>query len=638
MNNSHLSLINLIYKNEYIKHNEVMKILGWSRYKINKKIDEANDFFVEKNINIEISYKARIGLSIKGNSEEAENILERLEYEINETKDQRIVQVLSILLDAKGYIKIQQLANALYVSRTTIENVLENVRKLLEEYNIELIGSKNGIRLNVNERHKRQLIADVINSYKSKLVALENHKEKFQISLNFSNDVKKFINFNIVNDVVDIVSEFIAETNLYLTEYEFNSITIHISIMLDRIKKDFIVSPDALETELEPNTQMLIYKIETIFDIKLPQNEKENIDFYIKLIQQNNYNKSEYENKREYDKSTQLNEYREVTKMILSDIYPDNELIDDLSIHLKSAINRLKNNMSIRNPYLHLIKTQFIQSFETSKQIVATLESKMNISFDEDEIAYIAIHIQSFFERRKNSNNNDVILVCSSGYGTSKLLEQRLKNVFKEKINIVDVIGINKLNNMNIKDQLIITTVPIRSNQKNVVYVSPLLTNEDIESIGNLIISQNSHKKHFLRLLSNNLFDIDEYELTQEEVIKKLVKKTNDNNYTSTGVYQSIMNREKLSSTSMGLFAMPHAEIKYIKKPAIYVYINKEGVLWGNEKVNIVFLFLINQDIKNNINDVYKVFNEIIDSKELLSKLSAANDYDEFIRIITKEV
>ncbi len=637
MDTEHLKLLRVIKESEIISYNELINLLDWSRYTISKYIDELNAYFEHPSFDIKIEFQPRIGFSLKGNLNQIDQVFNLLNNAESVTKDKRIVQVLSLLLDTKGYATIQDLADEMYISRTTFENVLKDVRNLLKKYDIKMIGSKFGIRLDINEENKRQLIAELINTYKNRLVASNNHKEELKISLSFSDDIKQFIDLETVNKVADIVGNFISETNLYLTEYEYNSLVIHVSISIDRILKDFVVDHESKSYTLESNTEFLVFKIQENFSIELPEFEKEYIDIYIKSIQQNNYNKSEYSKKKQINNNKQLSTFKELTEKILSDLHPDEELIEDLTLHLKSAINRLKNNISIRNPYLDQIKSNFIQAFETSKRIILYVEEAFDIEFDEDEIAYIAIHIQSFYERNKHNGIKDVILVCSSGYGTSKLLEQRLKNIFGQKINIVDIVGINRLKDLDINNELIITTVPIKDHLQEAVYVSPLLNDKDISNIQKQF-SANNYGSDFIDLISKKFFIIDDQKAKQNNIIKKMVDDLREEGYVEPKIYESILNREKLSSTAMGDFAMPHAEIEYVNKPVIYIYINKNGIVWGEDKVEIVFLFLLNESKKDVIDDIYSYFNEMINSETTLQQLINVKSFEEFTETLKKEV
>src|SRR5699024_2503134 len=168
-------------------------------------------------INARINFKPRIGFTIKGETNRIEELLHTFEDTSNLVKDKRIVQLLSFLFDVQGRVTIQELADNMYISRTTFENLLKDVRELLKKYDVNIIGTKSGIYLDLDEEDKRQMISKLINTYKSKLVASSNHKEELKISLKFSENIKDFIEFKTMNKVADVVGNFINATNLYLT-------------------------------------------------------------------------------------------------------------------------------------------------------------------------------------------------------------------------------------------------------------------------------------------------------------------------------------------------------------------------------------------------------------------------------------
>lgn len=636
MDTQQFKLLRKINEKKVVSYKELINEFELSRYMISKYVEEINLYLESLKINARINFKPRIGFSIEGETNKIEELLNSFDDTSDLTKDKRIVQLLSLLLDIKGRVTIQELADNMYISRSTLENLLKDVRKLLKKYDINIIGTKSGIYLDLEEEDKRQLISKLINTYKSKLVAGSDHKEGLKISLKFSEDIKGFIDLKTINKVADIVGNFINETNLYLTEYEYNSLVIHISISIDRMKKNFIVRQESQIYDLEKNTRKLIMKIENAFGIQLPEFEKNYIDIHIKSIQQNNVNKIEYSDEKHPNDNKEISKFREITKEILSDLNPDEELIEDLTVHLKSAVNRLGNNISIRNPYLEQIKSNFIPAFEQSKRLVLGLEDDFDIEFDEDEIAYITIHIQSFFERTKNDDVTDIILVCSSGYGTSKLLEQRIKNFFGEKINIVDTVGINQLSTLKLDDVLIVTTVPITDSLTKSIYVNPLLTKKDIDKIQMHIKSAN-RSSNFIKLLSEDFFKIDNKNMKQKDVIRNMVNDLEENNFVKPQIYESIIEREKLSSTAIGNIAMPHGGVEYVNYPLIYVYINKNGIVWGEEKVQVVFLFLLNESKKKELDDIYSFFNEIVNSEDVLNKITEVRDFEEFIEVLVEE-
>lgn len=638
MRPNHIKLIKLINEKEIISISKIIELVGWSRYKINKYIHEINDFFEKMEYNLEVVQHPRVGVSLEGILSEKNKIINSLEYMENTTNDRRIIETLSTLLDAKEWLTIQKLADDLFVSKSTFESVLKEVRILLESYGLEVEGSKKGIKLDTSEENKRKLIAMIISTYKNKLVAFSNPKEELEISIKMSDDIKQFINNEIINRVADVLVKFSKMTNLYLTEYEFNTLAIHIAISLERIKKSFIVEETKDGLKLEMNTLTLINSLEKEFSISLPKYEKEYINVHIRSIQSNAYNRREFSNEAKItNNEVRYNNLDLMLENVLTDFEPDKELINGLALHLKSAINRLSNNISIRNPYLEEIKSNFIQAFEYSKKLIFHIEKEYDINFDEDEIAYVAMHIQSFLEREKPAAKTDVILVCGSGYGTAKLLEQRLLRVFANRVNIINRVGISELDKISKNNELIITTVPIEANFQKSVYVSPLLNERDILRIEEKITPNKIQGNSFINLLSESFFKISNENLSQSEIIKNMVEEIASKGFIADDIYERVMKRERLSTTAIRNFAMPHAEIPKTDEPVIYVHINKNGIKWDKDEVSIVFLFLLNEKVKDELDSIYSFFYEIISSEITLHSLINVSSYEEFIQLLRRE-
>ncbi|MDN8915699.1 PRD domain-containing protein, partial [Staphylococcus aureus] len=74
----------------------------------------------------------------------------------------------------------------------------------------------------------------------------------------------------------------------------------------------------------------------------------------------------------------------------------DKGLLEDLTTHMKSAINRLKLGMHFKNPYLSKIKQNFPQAFEEALYFKAKFEQKYDVQVNEDETAYIALHFEAY--------------------------------------------------------------------------------------------------------------------------------------------------------------------------------------------------------------------------------------------------
>ena len=146
-------------------------------------------------------------------------------------------------------------------------------------------------------------------------------------------------------------------------------------------------------------------------------------------------------------------------------------------------LNRLAYGITIHNPLLEEIKqelTSVFTSVEATVKIINTQQALLSAS--DDEIAYLTVYIQAAIEKIKISKK--IILVCSSGIGTSQLLHSRIKRAFPEW-DIVDIVpGARLKETLELKAcDLIISTIRLDDINLPVAYVSALFSTKDITRV-----------------------------------------------------------------------------------------------------------------------------------------------------------
>ncbi len=72
--------------------------------------------------------------------------------------------------------------------------------------------------------------------------------------------------------------------------------------------------------------------------------------------------------------------------------------------HLFIAVERLKNNNQIENPFLAETETLYEREFELSKMVAKMIEEYSNVILPDGEIGFIALHIHSSINNGKISN------------------------------------------------------------------------------------------------------------------------------------------------------------------------------------------------------------------------------------------
>ena len=109
-----------------------------------------------------------------------------------------------------------------------------------------------------------------------------------------------------------------------------------------------------------------------------------------------------------------------------------------MELHLIPLANRIINQVNLKNPMMNQIKMEYPDAFGIAYMCNSLFKKYFNHLLSEDELAYLAIHIESMIEQEEQAIKT--ILVCSQGIGVSQLLASRIQTTFS-KIKIIDVIA-----------------------------------------------------------------------------------------------------------------------------------------------------------------------------------------------------
>lgn len=167
---------------------------------------------------------------------------------------------------------------------------------------------------------------------------------------------------------------FKKKTALKLSDYEFQSLVIHIAIAIERIKNDQVLKSAERFLPLEENTKVLTEIIEKEFDIKLPDDEKQYLNIHILAAE----NLLDSINKNSSIKGL---ENSEISNFLMNNLnHFDSVLISNLTVHLIPALKRLSLGLTIRNPYTSEIKRYFSYSYNEAVTLGAKIKKK-NMAF-----------------------------------------------------------------------------------------------------------------------------------------------------------------------------------------------------------------------------------------------------------------
>lgn len=585
MNTRALSIIKILLNSvEPVSSLALSQEIGCSTKTIQNEIKEVN----KELKNCEIVSIRGIGYKIEGNLDDIDiknsdlYDYDRVEYIIK--------KIINLSSTDKDTIKLEDLADSMYVSLSTVKNDLKEVKKILNEYNLK-----------ISSKHKQGICIEA--SEEDIIKFIINYSNKVDNSLN----IKDFLNNNIIENLFSIkkiLLDTLSYENMILTDNEFKNIVNYISIYLSRNntnQSDFIKEyikkyKSKKEKPISEDEQLLIRKAIKEFC-------------------------------RDLNIATSIN------------LSHDKIFEECLFNHICNLYKRA--DLGINQPEITAgeIKLKYPFAFELGKIAKKTIEKNLNMEISEDEIGNIALHIGGALERIDKSDEKKVyktIIVCTSGVGTSMLIKSKLENIFKGKLEIIKVIPSYLIDYINVLDiDFVISTVEVNLENVNVIKVSPMLTDKEIKLIEKYIETENVYiDLDIQNLFSSELFFKDIKAETRSQVIDIMSKKLVEKGYIDDTMRQSYFERETIATTEIGnMVAIPHGAKGEVYENKVAIGILKEPISWEVGKVRLVIMLALD---KEKILDYEEVFSKIykrVDSIAKVISICENKSYEKFIKL-----
>lgn len=610
-------MIRFIYAKKIVHYADLEKYFGRSRATISKYLDQLEVKL--SGTGIELVRKRNKGIYLKG---DVEKLITGDMTKAFGSDDDLIVY----LLNAKEPIVLDELAEKFYLSRSTLVRKLNELR---DNYDLKIHSSKAGIWLDADSFSTRQAMIKLL---KSRLrVKVEHRKQRFCFVVAVDDSVQNFLDIKLLQQVEAVINEFKELTHLKMQHYDFEILLLQTTLAVQSAMHKAVDTTDR-PPRLSENTIFLANLVLEKFGITLPDRELEHLDKTVTLIQKSNISS------KLTDRAANLELVDDLKKML--DIY-DDILLRNLTVHIGLLLNRSQLGVKITNPYKAKIKRTYPLAMDQALTLADKLSKKYGIKFNEDEICFLALHFESFIERKRNATDKRlrVIIVCSTGYGSAMLLKQQINEHYSSKIKVLDTLSVDELMERQLVNvDLVISTIPLNVPGITSVYVTPLLTSDDQLAIEGTLASKQKKVKN-----DNVLFDLlpkdaivftDKTQLDQDSAIKLLVERLIKSGYVKTEMLAEALKRERLASTGLGDFAIPHGKVDKIISPVIGVLVAPQGIKWGKHCVKIAFFIALNQPIDGDLEKMYRYFYKIIQDPRKLKKLYHTQNATEFLHVL----
>ena len=613
---------------DWIVGKDLAKLLNVSDRTIRNDIAAINEFYADTMIESNI----RKGYRIQG--EKVKRFIEETKKEIPETGEERRWLILKTLVE-HNQVNIYQLADQMCISEFSLENDMNKIRKLLDNYQgLKVIRQSNMLQLSGGEREKRHLYEELI-SYK--------------ISGNLWNLNKvaeNFMRFDLLK-VKELLKDIFEEFHYQMNEVRIPTLLIHVGVILERNFACHFLKEDE---EQQGKYGREEYEISRHFfekigaRLSLQVREAEICDFAIYL---------EHGKRKGYCEEEQLQGLAsdlvqhiivEIREHFDIDFSEDCEFRLGLEVHTVSLLKRHYANVEIDHTCLEEVKRKSPLIFEMGVWVCKIMEEHLNIIISENEISFIALHLGSAYERANLRRKYRCLLICPHNQTVKDLCIQKIVNRFQDRMEIVGCMSYFEESLIREKNlDLILTTQPVaHALDIETTEISMFFAHTDEAAVFQTLnrLDQIRYRNNFqffiLNLIREEFFTANMAVEEPEKIISDMCDKLYARGYVKENFKEGVLKRERLSPTSFFHgFAIPHnMSHQETIHSAISTAILKQPVQWGSYEVRFVLLLAITEENRNFLKIFFDWLDDIVSNPEKFARLLEVQDYQSFVNTL----
>lgn len=572
------------------------------------------------------------------NIEHVKKLLNEQNDNVPQSSKERVIYILNQLLKHHNNepVNVYDLCDQMYISISTLKNELQKVKRKLARYDLELITRGDDVTIHGIEKNKRKMLSSILYDESNiNFVNLHSLQSAFiDIDIDF-----------IKNTVLSIFDEY----HYFINDYSLINLVLHITIAIDRIRNQNmnmqrINKLPAVRLHEYALAQKLAKQLEQHFHIQY--SDAEVYEMTLLIISRAttiDYKSINAANLEQFIGSDCLALVHQLIQDVSTFYYIDlseQEFLIRFALHIRNLLVRSKNDYFSKNPLTQGIKTSCPMIYDICVSLAGTIKEKTGVSINDDEIAYIAFHLGSTIEAQKSLTTKiTAILYCPNYYDMNLRITDTLNKHFSQELLITNILT-DEREFTKIKGiDLLITTIPLSTIlAAPTLQIHPFLTDKDRLMLESKISEVRKEKKRgafegYLReLVIPDFFEKKNSLRNQASCITYMVNKMVKHGYVDTSYKQDILEREKMSTTAYGSFAIPHAMKMHAHKTGINIIASDEEINWNGNSVHLVIMMCFNVNERYIFNEIFDPITMILSDPENVKKIIGATSYEEFIQ------
>lgn len=557
-----------------------------------------------------------------------------------DTPRDRLYSIVRRLSDAADGLDLHDLAGRLYVSESTIENDLRRVKSLAEEAGLAVVRRGSLVRLDGGEENRRRLI--------SRMFRDESAQGVFTLD-----DVQReFESLGLGGFKTELLS-MLESRGYYINEYGVNSVLLHVAIAVDRVAKGVgdDAPPRSISAAHGELATDLAGLVERHFDTRLTDGDLAQLAILMTTrVATPGQNEPVADVVENYVDADDLSVVRRVVALVNEEYLVD---LDDegfivrLALHVSNLVARAADGSYSRNPLTRSIKTSYPMTYEIAVFIASQLQRLRGISINDDEIAYIALHVGSFLERvSRRAERISCVIVCPNYYDLAHMLRRRVERELGTEVEVRSLITRSDVDWSRLTADIVITTIDARPLPDNVVVVQPFLSENDVEAVRRGISRVRRHtrraqiKDELLLFFDESLFFRNVHARDEVAMIRMLGDRMVSQGIIDQDYVDGAIERERMSSTAFtDNLAVPHAMTMSAQRTSIAIVVNDNPMDWGEQRVNVIAMIAFASAGRSTFQTVFDQFVEVfVERAEVQQLIRRSTDFGSFIEELVRVI
>ncbi|AEB07673.1 transcriptional antiterminator, BglG [Coriobacterium glomerans PW2] len=547
--------------------------------------------------------------------------------ELPQTPHGRVTYLLNDLLMRSGWITLEELAGILFVSRTAICNDMKEVERALECFGLRLRRRPHyGICVVGSEMARRLCLASII---------MEAYGQTKQGSSFFLGaDEAPAEGEPKLSMIASCVGEVLERYRFQINSVSYQNLLVHIAVALMRIKESCRVPmmPEdiaAIRGSREyPPACEIACNILTKIGVELPEEEIAYIAIHLAGKQTLSIEADDHGLVISDEVWGVVSEMLEcVWKVFRFDFRNDIELRFNLARHIVPLAVRMRYKMRLKNPLLSDIQTRYPLAYSMATDASTILMDRYGSTLSADETGYIALAFALALERQKSAGSKkNILMVCASGAGSSRLLEYRCRQEFGayiDKIISCDALNLSKVDFAEI--DYVFTTVHIAETLPvPVLEMRYFLGSDEVEQVKKLLRTDRIDSDWVRRYFSRDLFFAHLSFDSKQEALDHLIDRVCERKTVEDRFRELVWKREMTAASAFGnSVAMPHPLEPASAETFVCVGVLDKPVPWDEfgHVVQVIFLSSFSADSGIELQGLYSRLADLLVSAHAITEL-----------------